>query len=161
MMNEANATHAGDAVPARLMVGVWHENIRTPPTITLALLSLGLFAATGPLIRGVDAIGSIRAPDGEVMRTPDGRMLMERDPLGQFLVNWDAYVCILGGFVLSAWAVARVCLPCANMFIRRVRPRQTIDQSWRNTSTRLIIGPLAGLPCGPQSVGTVNSPVKQ
>ena len=104
------------------------EKMRIPTTITLALLSLGLFTATGLLMRGVDAIRPIRAPDGEVMRTPDGRMLMERDPLGQFLVNWEAYVCMLGGFVLSAWVVARVCLPCANIFMRRVRSRQTIDQ---------------------------------
>jgi|LakMenEpi03Aug12_release.lakeMendotaPanAssembly.Ray.scaffolds.fasta_scaffold2250341_1 hypothetical protein len=82
--------------------------MRTPKTLTLVVLSVGLFAATGLLMRGVVAVRPVRPQAGDVMHVPDGRPLMERDTHGQLLVNWDAYVCMGGGFVLLGWALARV-----------------------------------------------------
>ena len=86
--------------------------MRAPKTLTLVVLSVGLFVATGVLMRGVVAVRPVRNQAGEVMHTPDGRPLMEKDALGQFLINWDAFVCMGGGFVLLGWALARGCRHC-------------------------------------------------
>jgi len=83
--------------------------MRAPKTLTLLLLSLCLFVGTGLLMRGVVVLRPVRTQTGEVMHRPDGRPLMERDTLGQFRANWDAYTCMLGGFALFGWAVARGC----------------------------------------------------
>jgi hypothetical protein len=83
--------------------------MRPPKTLTLVMLSVGLFVATGLLMRGVVAVRPVRTPSGEVMLAPDGRPLMEKDTLGQFLINWDAFVCMSGGFVLLGCAIARGC----------------------------------------------------
>ena len=97
------------------------KSMRMPTTFTLVLLSLCLFAATGLLLRGVTTIRPIHAPNGEIMRAPDGRMLMEPDPLGQFLVNWDAYACAFGSAFFFAWVLARMCrLAWASVGGRRV-----------------------------------------
>jgi hypothetical protein len=83
--------------------------MRAPKTITLLFLSGCLFGGVGLLMRPVTALRPVRTQTGEVMHGPDGRLLMERDPLGEFRVNWDAYTCMIGGFVLFGWALARGC----------------------------------------------------
>jgi hypothetical protein len=83
--------------------------MRPPKTLTLVALSVILFVATGLLMRGGVAVRPVRNQAGEVMHAPDGRPLMEKDTLGQLLINWDAYLCMGGGFVLLGWAHVTGC----------------------------------------------------
>jgi hypothetical protein len=83
--------------------------MRTPITPILLIVSLCLFLLSGLLMRPVVALRPVRKESGEIMHRPDGRVLTERDTIGQFRVNWDAYTCMFGSFIFLGWALARGC----------------------------------------------------
>ncbi len=79
-------------------------------TVILIVLSLCLFVVSGLLMRGVVTVRPVQSKGREATRAPKGRPLMERDALGQLLINGDAYACMGVGFVLLGWALTRICL---------------------------------------------------
>src|SRR5262249_20866558 len=80
-----------------------------PKTTIILLLSISLLVGTGLLMRPVVVLRPVRLQTGELMHRADGRSLMEKDTLGQFRANWDAYCCMFDGFILFGWALARGC----------------------------------------------------
>ena len=82
--------------------------MRAPKTMTLLLLSVCLFIGGGLAMTGVTVMRPVRTQTGEVVLR-DGQPLLERDPLGDFKLNWFAYTCIVGSYVLFGWVLARGC----------------------------------------------------
>jgi hypothetical protein len=77
--------------------------MRTPQTHTLLLLSVCLFIFSALLMRGVTVSKIVRTDAGEIVYDPDGEPSTRYDAIGTFYVNWDAYACVIGSFVLFAW----------------------------------------------------------
>ena len=84
-----------------------NKSSRRISTSSLLVLGVFLFIFVGLLLRPVDVLREVRTESGEVVRRPDGKRLMKRDPFGQLLTNLDAYFLWIGGVVLLGWAVAR------------------------------------------------------
>jgi len=73
--------------------------------LVLLIVSITLLILAPMLIRPVEVLEQIRTSNGEIIRRPDGRPQFRRDRLGEFRVNWDAYLCFASGGVAFVWAL--------------------------------------------------------
>jgi hypothetical protein len=81
--------------------------VHAPTTIRLLVCSGVLFVLAGLLMRPVSVLRPVLTETGEQVRRSDGQPVRERDRIGQFRVNWDAYSCLIGSAVLLGWALVR------------------------------------------------------
>ena len=64
----------------------------------LVILGFVLTFVTGPmLIRPVDVLRPVLDAKGQQVYDADGRRKLESDPIGQFMVNWDACAIMAAG----------------------------------------------------------------
>jgi len=58
-------------------------------------------------LRPVTVFRQVRTPTGDPVLRPDGRPLLQRDPVGQLKVNWDAYTLNALGLICIGWSATR------------------------------------------------------